>query len=186
MGGVGDKGTQHRAWPGRGVLSPPRRQESSVDKSADSGAPNMRGHSQVSLLHLRLLTCQGAQREHLPHGNEGACKALSPGAAGSEGREGPGLLQAEPPADRRAEGFRGLGGASAHLSQGSLALSRGQKMCPKLLPATMSPLPSSPDLTPQSVGLQRASGTPDGVRGPGRQRASLRRLSPARALFHPV
>lgn len=63
-----------------------------MDKSADSGAPKMRGHSQVSPLYLSVLTSQWAQREHLPRGNEGACKVLSPGPAGSEGREGPGLF----------------------------------------------------------------------------------------------
>lgn len=88
------QGHPAQTWPGPGAPSPPRGQESSVDKSPDSRATNTRGHAQVSLLRpsvlvsrwLRTNTCfvgRKVRAEHSP-GDQALRAGGMPGQAGTE------------------------------------------------------------------------------------------------------
>lgn len=102
----------------------------------------------------------GRPHEHPPRRNKGAGKARSPGPGGVCGRGRSRVFQPRPSHQGTKEslGLKWLERGLSPSVPGQMALSRDQKMCPGLFPTPMSPLPSSPGLTSESVGL------PEGLR----------------------
>lgn len=98
--------------------------------------------------------------EHPPRRNKGAGKARSPGPGGVCGRGRSRVFQPRPShqGTKESSGLKWLERGLSPSVPGQMALSRDQKMCPGLFPTPMSPLPSSPGLTSESVGL------PEGLR----------------------
>lgn len=125
-----------------------------MDKSADSGAPWTRGHSQVSVLALSVPTSMWAQRAHLPRRNKGARRVPSwTRQDRGQGRSGIAGAQANPPGTRGQ--FRASGEVPQPAVPGQAGTEQGSENVPQAPPHNHVPSPQQPRPDPTTCRAPR-------------------------------